>query len=104
MNIIRNTQKVKCIYMHPKAECKCVLGKDWYHIDFDVIFKPSDYYPDYTEVENFIMNNIDGHALNIEDAIQILYGMLSETFEPNDLTVTAKIKNSKTHFDVEVEI
>ena len=50
------------------------------------------------------MKNIDGHALNIEDAIQILYGMLSETFEPNDLTVTAKIKNSKTHFDVEVEI
>ena len=102
MTKLSNTQQIKRITMHPQAACKCVLGGDWYTINFDIEFIPNDSYPDYMEVQDFVQRHIDGESLNIEDAVAILRDMLIG-FYPHGVSVTAKIVNAKTHFNVEVE-
>lgn len=102
MTRLPNIQEIKKITMHPQAACKCVLGGDWYTINFDIEFIPGEWYPDYMEVQDFVQQHIDGESLNIEDAVAILRDSFID-FDPCQVTVTAKIANAKTHFNVEVE-
>lgn len=103
MNKIENKEGVTEIVMHPVAYCKCAIGQDWYKCEFDAEFLPKEYYPDYMEVNDFVMREIDGKELNIEEAAKILYDHLME-YEPRYVCVTNHIKNCKTHFDVDVKI
>ena len=99
---IENTQGIDRIVMRPKACCKCVIGNDWYINDFTIEFIPDKVYPDYMDVNAWIMENIDGHALNIEDAVKRLYNHLEGGYSPKKLSVTTDVKGAKTHFDVTV--
>ena len=103
MTRIENKEKVSCIIMKPTAFTKCKIGQDWYKCEFEVKFVPLNCYPDYMEVNSFIMDNIDGFELNIEEAARILYDYLAE-YRPLALSVTNHIKGCKTHFDVDVTI
>ena len=103
MTRIENRENVTGIILKPTAHVKCRIGQDWYKCEFLVSFIPGDCYPDYMEINKFIMDEIDGHELNIEEAAKILYDKLLE-FNPKDLKVTNCIKGCKTHFDVDVTI
>lgn len=103
MTEIKNNENVTEIVMKPTAYTKCKIGQDWYRCEFDVVFIPGDCYPDYMEVNSFIMQNIDGHELNIEEAARMLYDMLKK-YNPRGLRVTNYIRDCKTHFDVDVTI
>lgn len=103
MNRILNKEKVSSITMMPTAYAKCKIGQDWYRCDFEVHFVPGDCYPDYMEVNSFVMSEIDGKELNIEEAARILYDHLIQ-YQPEELEVTNHIKGCKTHFDVDVTI
>ena len=103
MNKIDNMQGVKKIKMYPTACVKCALGQDWYKINFEVTFVPEGNYPDYTEVQEAIMRDIDGKELNIEDAGENLFIFLSQ-YSPKSLEVVCHVKGCKTHFDVDVFI
>lgn len=103
MNKIPNTENVQKIIMHPSACVKCQIGQDWYKINFDACFIPTDCYPDYMEVQKYVMNEIDGKELNIEQATRLLYDFLN-LYKPADLEVTANVSDNKVHFDVEVSI
>lgn len=103
MTKLQNKENVTQIIMKPTAYTKCVIGQDWYKCSFEVIFAPDKYYPDYMEVNDFIMGNIDGKELNIEEATKLLYDHLKE-YEPKDISVTNHIVGCKTHFDVDVTI
>lgn len=103
MNKIRNTQNISKITMRPVAYTKCKIGQDWYRNELEIIFIPSDCYPDYMEVNDWVMNNIDGEELNIEDVVDIIYHFLQETYHPSSLKIFDNIIGCKTHFDVIVE-
>ncbi len=103
MNRIRNNQKIKQIIMKPAAFTKCELGQDWYENKLEIIFYPDEYYPDYTEVQNWIMENIDGKEMNIEDVIMNIYSFLQKGYRPKSLKIIDYVENCRTHFDVIVE-
>lgn len=103
MTKIENKEKVSRIVMKPTAVAKCKIGQDWYKMAFEVEFIPGNCYPDYIEVNDFIMEHIDGKELNIEEAARIIYDLLS-IYNPISLTVTNHISGCKTHFDVDVTV
>ena len=98
--MIKNTQKITSIVMKPFAECRCVLGKDWYHIDYEAEMTPADCYPDYMDVSRFISEEINGKDLNIEDAVEKFGNFLWENYSPASLTVKANVSNVTTHCPV----
>lgn len=101
MKKLGNKEAISYIIMKPTACVKCAIGQDWYKCEFTVTFYPSGYYPDYMEVEKFVMDEIDGHELNIEEAVERLYQYLKE-YEPSRLVVGCNVHGCKVHFDVEV--
>ena len=100
---IPNKEYVTEIKMMPTAYAKCKIGQDWYRCGFEAWFIPFNCYPDYMEVNEFVMREIDGKELNIEEATRILYDYLQE-YKPTQLKVVNHIRNCKTHFDVDVTI
>ena len=100
---IENKEFVTSIVMRPNAICKCKIGQDWYKCNFTIWFVPSDCYPDYMEVNDFVMKEIDGKELNIEEAARILFDKLKE-LSPKYLRVENHVVGCKTHFDVDVVI
>ena len=100
--MIENKENITEIIMKPFAECLCVIGKDWYHIQFEVHFTPVEYYPDYMTVAKYIGNNISGKEMNIETAVDTLGKMLKTTYNPSLLTVKGIVDKVVTHFPVEV--
>lgn len=103
MNKIPNKEHVAYIIMRPTAYTKCKIGQDWYKCEFEARFTPGSCYPDYIEVNKFVMDEIDGKELNIEEAARILYDHLMD-YNPQELEVVNHIKGCKTHFDVDVLI
>lgn len=101
--MIENTQKIKKIIMKPTAITKCEIGQDWYQNCFEIVFIPNESYPDYMQVEAWIMQNIDGKELNIEDAVNNIYRYLYDVYSPKELHVIDKVVGNKVHFDVIVE-
>ena len=102
MNKIENTQGINLIVMKPDAYTVCELGGDHYKNELEISFQPDSYYPDYTEVQDWIMNNIDGKTLNIEDVVDKMYKFLQDTYHPAVLEVRNEVKGCRTHFDVTV--
>lgn len=103
MTKIENRESVYRIVMKPSACVKCRIGQDWYMCKFEVLFIPYESYPDYIEVQEFVMNEIDGKELNIEEAARLLFDYLLK-YKPMGLSVTNHIRDCKTHFDVDVTI
>ena len=69
---------------------------------FHNFFYPKKYYPDYMEIQKWIMDNIDGSTMNIEDVCYKIANMMVTEFEPSCCIVTNHVHNCKTHFDVDV--
>lgn len=103
MKKIENNQRIAKITMKPTAYTKCEIGQDWYKNELEIIFQPRKCYPDYMEVNEWIMKNIDGQEMNIEDVVSRVWEYLANTYEPMVLIVRDYIKGCKTHFDVIVE-
>lgn len=103
MNFIENIENVTSIIMKPIACVKCKIGQDWYQCNFEVEFIPDISYPDYIEVQKFIMDNIDGTELNIEQASKMLYDFLLQ-YHPKKMKVINRITGCKSHFDVIVTV
>lgn len=101
MEKIKNTQDISTIIMKPTAYTKCKIGQDWYKNELEIEFIPFESYPDYMEVNSYVMEEIDGQELNIEDVVYQIYEHLMK-YEPMYLSVTDHIKGCKTHFDVDV--
>lgn len=100
--MVKNKENITEIIMKPFAECLCAIGKDWYHIQFEVHFTPVEYYPDYMTVAKYISDNINGKEMNIETAVDTLGEMLKTTYNPSLLTVKGIVDKVVTHFPVEV--
>ena len=100
--MLKNKEKITEIIMKPFAECKCAIGKDWYHIAFNVAFEPDETYPDYMDVSRWVSENLNGHELNIEEAVCMLGNHLYIVYAPRELSVTARVDDVVTHFPVEV--
>lgn len=103
MNKIPNSQGITKIVMYPTAITKCEIGQDWYQNDLEIVFIPNDYYPDYIEVQNWIMENIDGKEMNIEDVIYSIKNYLLREYNPRNVKIISHITNNKVHFRVDVE-
>lgn len=103
MKKLENKENISVIFMKPIAFVKCAIGQDWYKCAFEIEFHPDKYYPDYMEVNEFIMREIDGKELNIEEAAKIIRDYMLG-YEPIKVSVTNHIKGCKTHFDVDVTI
>ena len=103
MTLLENKEHVTHITMRPHAIVKCRIGQDWYNCDFEVLFDPGKYYPDYMEVNAYCLDEIGGKTLNIEEAARMLFDYL-EQYDPVGLTVINHIRGCDTHFDVDVVI
>lgn len=101
MKGLKNKENITVINMRPSAICRCRIGGDLYTNQFEVIFDPDESYPDYMEVNKWILENIDGKDLNIEEAVELLFQYLME-YEPRALEVTSVVEDVKTHFPVTV--
>lgn len=100
--MIKNTQGITQIILKPFGECKCAIGQDWYHIDFEITFIPDAFYPDYMDVSRYVSEHINGHELNIEDAIQRMWVFLKNTYNPKKLIIKGIVDNVTTHCPVVV--
>ena len=100
MNKIDNKQNINMIVMKPDAYCRCELGGDFYKNNLEISFMPDKSYPDYTEVQEWIMQNIDGKTMNIEDVVEVVYDFIMETYQPTDLEIKNEVTGCRTHFDV----
>lgn len=100
MNKIENKQGINRIIMKPDAYCRCEIGGDFYKNNLEISFLPDKHYPDYTEVQNWIMQNVDGKTLNIEDVVNNIYNFLMGTYQPIDLEIKDEVTGCRTHFDV----
>lgn len=97
----KSEEKISKVTMKPFAECQRAVDRDWYHIDFDVEFYPSFFYPDYTAVTGCIKEEVSGKVLNIEEAVDKV-GELFSKYEPQKLVVRGVVSESTSHFSVEV--
>lgn len=102
MTKIENEQEVSLIIMKPVAYTKCAIGQDWYKNLLEITFMPNSCYPDYMEVNEWVMKEIDGKELNIEDVVANVYDYIKREYDPLDLSVKDNIVGCKTHFDVVV--
>ncbi len=102
MKKIPNTQEISLIIMKPVAYAICEIGGDLYENQLEITFTPGDSYPDYTEFQQWIMDNIDGRVLNIEDVVNMVHEKLETEFHPVHLSVVTNVSNCRTHFDVTV--
>ena len=102
MTRIENTQAIRVIVMKPTAITKCKIGQDWYKNELEIKMMPDRYYPDYMEVEKWIMENIDGKELNIEDVVDMIYTYI-KSYGPLAVNVIDRVTGNKVHFDVVVE-
>lgn len=100
--MIKNKENITKIIMKPFAECLCVIGQDWYHIQFIIEFLPNEFYPDYMEISKYVSQKISGQELNIEAAVDMIGSMLQSEYSPKDLKVTGIVNDVITHFPVEV--
>lgn len=103
MTKIINIQNIKSIKMHPIAFTRCEIGGDFYKNEMEVTIVPDKVYPDYTEVQEWTMNRLDGETLNIEDVVAITYAFIKETYEPKSIHIVNHVTGCRTHFDVTVE-
>ena len=99
MASFKNVQGITVIELFGKTHNFCPMGNDWYDADVKVIFEPSDTIMDYCDVDKFFesINNAD---LIIEDVVSQTFDYFN-TYEPESLTVTAKVDNA-THLPVVV--
>lgn len=104
MTRIENKEGVSKIVMRPIVYCLCDLGGDWYSLEIEIEMKPVGAYPDYMEVQDFLMRCVDGKRLNIEEALLITKKELEIWFPDAEIVVKGVVKNAKTHFDVEVTL
>lgn len=102
MTKIKNTQGINLIVMHPIAYNICDLGGDTYKSKLEITFVPDEYYPDYMEVQSWIAKNIDGKRLNIEDVVKVVHDFISKEYKPKEMSIASRIRDCRTHFDVEV--
>lgn len=105
MNVTRipNVERVARITMNAHALVKCEIGQDWYNCYLEAEFVPGEYYPDYMQVDEFVMHEIDGQEKNIEVVARELYDFLAQ-FCPKSLKVVNHVRGCKTHSDVDVVI
>ena len=101
--MIVNTQKIEKITMQPTAITLCDIGGDWYKNELEIEFIPDKTYPDYMVEQSWIMENIDGKRLNIEDVVNNIYTHLMEEYKPKELHIKDIVRGNKVHFDVIVE-
>lgn len=97
---IENNQNISEIIMYPTAITKCAIGQDWYQNEFEIHFEPNRCYPDYMEVQAYIMKEVDGQELNIEEAVEKIYDYLTSEYDPYCLKVIDRVHGNKVHFDV----
>lgn len=102
MEKIENNQKIKEIIMYPETFTICEIGGDFYKNNLEIKFIPDKYYPDYMKVQEWIIKNIDGKKLNIEDVVDSIYNYLIEHYTPKNLKIIDRVTYCKTHFDVTV--
>lgn len=102
MDRLENTQGITNIVMRPTAYTKCAIGQDWYKNELEIEFEPGECYPDYMQVNEFIMQKVDGQEFNIEDVVERVFDFLSKNYSPCYLRVTDHIRGCRTHFDVDV--
>lgn len=101
MKLLENKEDIDRIVMRPTAIVKCQIGQDWYNNQLEIIFVPSEYYPDYIEVQNWIMENVDGKEMNIEEVVDEVYKHMM-IYKPAHLCVHDIVEGNKVHFNVEV--
>lgn len=101
MNKIKNIEGITKITMFPVAYTICAIGKDWFKSELEIVFEPGDCYPDYMEVNRFIMEEVDGKEMNIEEVVDRVYEFL-DGYAPRRLVVTDHVKGCRTHFNVDV--
>ena len=99
---LANKEGITMIEMHPSAICRCKIGRDLYTNKFTAWFTPGKCYPDYMDVNEWVLKNIDSKDLNIEEAVDLLFGYLMEEYSPVSLTVETRVEDVKTHFPVVV--
>ena len=100
--MLKNEYGIKEIIMYPKVICYCPLGNDWYSNSFEVYMKVKQSIPDYCEIEKWLDKNMRGKSLIIEDAIEMFYKYLSETYSPIAIEVSSYVEDAK-HFPVRVK-
>ena len=103
MTHIENKEDIKVITMKPTACTLCAIGQDWFNNQLEISFTPDKCYPDYIEVRDWIMDNIDGKELNIEQVVDRVFRFLDEEYKPKSLHITDYVIGCKSHFDVVVE-
>lgn len=100
MTHIPNNEGIKSIIMKPTVSTLCAIGQDWFQSQLTITFIPNDCYPDYIEVQKWIMDNIDGKEMNIEHVVKAIYDFLANEYKPKALIIENYVEKCKSHFDV----
>lgn len=92
--MVENKYRINQITIKSKAKCFCPLGKDWYTNQFEVYMEPSDFIPDYCELDDFIEQQINGKEFIIEEAVAVLYEYIAVKYKPVVLSVESAVDDA----------
>lgn len=92
--MIENTYGISMIKIQRNAVCFCPLGNDWYTNHLQIDFIPSEYIPDYCELDQWIEMNIAGQKLIVEDAVSKLYDYFKTKYLPKSISVTSMVDDA----------
>lgn len=120
MGMFKNTQRITKIVFEPKLPCHCYcpLGELYckkeaagtgkkemsphYTNHFKITFLPKEYICDYCDVEDWIREHINDETLIIEDAVDMLFNYIYDTYQPSYLKVESYVPDA-VHGPVTIE-
>ena len=96
-----NKMNISGIEFYFTTKNYCPLGEDYYTANFSVALEPAKMIPDYDILERDLYKKINGKELSIEDAVNNVYELINEEYEPLYLSVVASVDDAG-HFPVKV--
>lgn len=94
---VENKYKVHRLEYNASAFVFCPLGKDWGRVEIKAEIYPAAWLPDYVDVDNFIVENLEGSTHITEEVGYLVFDFLVKMLEPVDLRVTVHSVNDSMH-------
>lgn len=94
---IENRYKVRKLIYKACAHVYCPLGKDWGVVDITAEIFPSEYLPDYLDIDEYIKKEIEGSEHITEEVGYMVYDFIVEQIKPAAVYVDVHSNNDSMH-------
>lgn len=100
--MIKNDYGISKINIEATAKNYCPIGRDWYTNNFIIEFEAGEYIPDYCDIDEYVLQTINGRQMIIEEAVKYLNDFIVKKYNPVKCTVRSHVTDA-AHSSVTVE-